>query len=93
MKYFMDFEFIEGDKFLQSKLRPLQRKFLEDLYAIDKKGNPVNDTGVFIAGMRGGKSMLAAYVAAFQLHRLLALDDPAVHGMGDPECSAEARRG
>lgn len=72
-------EFVEGDTFLQSKLRPLQRQFLEDLYAIDSKGNPVADTGVFIAGMRGGKSMLAAYIAAFQLHRLLSLDDPAVH--------------
>lgn len=72
-------EFVEGDDFLRSSLRPLQRDFLSDLYSLNEQGNPVYDTGVFIAGMRGGKSMLSAYIAAFQLHMLLALDDPAKH--------------
>ena len=72
-------EFIEGDNFLQSKLRPLQRQFLLDLYSVDNKGDYKYDTGVFIAGMRGGKSMLAAYVAAFQLHMMLALETPATY--------------
>lgn len=70
-------EFVEGDDFLQSRLRPLQRQFLLDLYSKDNKGSFNYDTGVFIAGMRGGKSMLAAYIAAFQLHQMLKLDDPA----------------
>jgi hypothetical protein len=72
-------EFIEGDKFLQSKLRPLQRQFILDLYSNDEKGNYKYDTGVYIAGMRGGKSMLAAYVAAFQLQMMLGMDSPAEH--------------
>ena len=70
-------EFCEGAKFLGSSLRPLQRDFLRDLYAVDEKKYPKHDTGVFIAGMRGGKSALAAMIASFQLHRLLALDSPA----------------
>lgn len=70
-------EFIEGDNFLRSKLRPLQKEFLLDFYSKDSKSNFLYDTGVFIAGMRGGKSMLAAYIAAFQLHMLLEMESPA----------------
>lgn len=72
-------EFAESDKFLGIKLRTLQRNFLIDLYSIDDKGYPNFDTGVFIAGMRGGKSVLASIIAAFQLHQLLAYENPAKH--------------
>jgi hypothetical protein len=70
-------EYCQGEEFLQATLRKLQKDFLLDLYELDEKGYPKYDTGVFIAGMRGGKSMLAAIIASFQLHKLLAMQDPA----------------
>lgn len=70
-------EFCESPQFLNIKLRKLQKEFLLDLYSVDSKGYPRFDTGVFIAGMRGGKSALAAMIASFQLHRLLKMESPA----------------
>jgi len=69
-------EYSESDKFLGIKLFPLQRNFLEDLFSTDSQGNPLYDEGVFIAGMRGGKSVLAAIIGTFQAHKLLAYDNP-----------------
>ncbi len=71
-------EFCEHEEFLGTKLRPLQKNFLVDLYSLDDSGYPKYDTGVFIAGMRGGKSALAAFIAAFQVHRLLSMKEPAL---------------
>lgn len=70
-------EYCESKEFLGARLRKKQRDFIYDLYSLDSSNYPNYDAGVLIAGMRGGKSMLAAIVASFQVHRLLALDSPA----------------
>lgn len=71
-------EFCESPEYLGTKLRPLQRDFITELYSVDGNNYPKYDSGVFIAGMRGGKSALAAFIAAFQLHRLLSMKEPAL---------------
>jgi len=69
-------EYAESEKYLGIKLFPLQKQFLEDLYSVDSNGYPIYDEGVFIAGMRGGKSVLAAIIGTFQTHKLLSFDNP-----------------
>jgi hypothetical protein len=69
------FEYIEG--YLGYKLRPFQRVVIEDIYAVDENNFPKYDTSVLILGMRSGKSLISSTVGSFQLHKLLAMDDPA----------------
>lgn len=72
-------EFCESSDYMGLTLRPLQRNFLIDLYEKQDTGLPKHSEGVLVAGMRGGKSALAAMVGAFQLHGLLPYSDPALH--------------
>jgi phage terminase large subunit-like protein len=67
-------EYCESEHYLGAHLRELQKDFLNDLFSLDSTGYPRYDTGVIIAGMRGGKSMMAAMIASFILHKLLAMD-------------------
>lgn len=69
------FEYIEG--YLGYKLRPFQRDVIEDLYSVDENNFPQYDVSVLILGMRSGKSLISSTVGSFQLHKLLAMDDPA----------------
>lgn len=70
-------EYCESKEFLDMRMRPLQKKFVEDLYSLNDKGQPQFSEGVFIAGMRSGKSVVAGVIATFQTQRLLAFTDPA----------------
>ena len=71
-------EYIEHPDFLNMTLRPKQKEFIKDFYSTDALGYPLYDEGVFIAGMRGGKTILAALCGTFQAQLLLAMDNPAV---------------
>ena len=51
-------EYIEAPEFLDMKLRPLQRKFIEELFSRDSDGKYKYEQGVMCCGMRGGKSLL-----------------------------------
>ena len=41
-----------AEKFIQYRLKPVQRMVLEDLFSVDEKGKPIYNHAVFIAGMR-----------------------------------------
>jgi len=49
-------EYVESPEFLGMTLRPLQRKFLEELFYVNPDGSYKYEQGVMCCGMRGGKS-------------------------------------
>lgn len=69
-------EYCESKQYLDMKLRPLQKNFIIDMYSTDPKGHPLYEEGIIISGMRSGKSVTAAFIATFQAHRLLSMEDP-----------------
>ena len=50
-------EYIESPEYLDMKLRPLQKKFIEELFSRNDDGSYKYEQGVMCCGMRGGKSM------------------------------------
>lgn len=67
------FEFILGEDFLNEReLFPRQRKIL-DIYfnTLNEKGNRLFQELVIISGMRSGKTRMAAWIGAYQIHKLI----------------------
>lgn len=50
-------EYIEAPEYLDMKLRPLQRKFIEEMFSRNEHGDYNYQQGVMCCGMRGGKSL------------------------------------
>lgn len=70
-------EFITGSEFMDIELRPKQKQIIEDLfYSFKDNGKPKYNEAVVVCGVRSGKSMISALIAAFLTHKLLAMDDP-----------------
>jgi hypothetical protein len=69
-------EFMESDQYLGYKLKPLQKPLVLDLFSEDENGNPLYDTVISVQGMRSSKSVCAALIVAFLLHKLLKMDNP-----------------
>lgn len=70
-------EYVESPEFLGGELRPLQRKFLENLFSKKPDGTNKYSSGVMCCGMRGGKSWSAAFIATFLTQYMLKFDNPA----------------
>lgn len=70
-------EYIESPEFLGRTLRPLQKKFLENLFSKNEDGSFKYTSGVMCCGMRGGKSWTAGFIATFLTQYMLQFDDPA----------------
>jgi len=70
-------EYIESPEYLGRSLRPLQKKFLENLFSKNDDGSFKYSSGVMCCGMRGGKSWTAAFIATFLTQYMLQFDDPA----------------
>ena len=64
-------EYCESKEFLNIKLYPLQKKFIEELFSTDYQGNSKYNEGVLCCGMRSGKSWTAAFIATGMLQILL----------------------
>jgi hypothetical protein len=67
------FEFILGEDFLNEReLFPRQRKILETYFnTLNEKGFRVFQELIIISGMRSGKTRMAAWIGAYQLHKLI----------------------
>lgn len=72
-------EYVESPDFLDMKLRPLQKKFIEELFSRDEYGNYKYEQGVMCCGMRGGKTVSAALIVTFMTQYMLQFDQPAQH--------------
>jgi len=68
------FEFIENPKYIGEEPYPQQRALLEKYYqTLDDDKNRVFQELVLIAGMRSGKTRLAAWIGAYETHKLLEI--------------------
>jgi hypothetical protein len=72
-------EYVESPEFLDMRLRPLQKKFIEELFSRDDKGNYKYEQGVMCCGMRGGKTITSAFITTFMTQYMLQFDQPAQH--------------
>lgn len=72
-------EYVESPEFLDMKLRPLQKKFLENLYSKKEDGSAQYEEGVICSGMRSGKSWTAGFILTFMTQYMLQFDNPAKH--------------
>ena len=70
-------EYIESPEYLDMKLRPLQKKFIEELFSRNEDGSYKYEQGVMCAGMRGGKTWTAAFIQTFMTQFMLRYDQPA----------------
>ena len=52
---------------------------LRDFYSKDDKDKRKYSELIFVSGMRGGKTTIAAMISLFEVFKLLILDDPAAH--------------
>lgn len=66
-----------AEKYLNIRLRPTQKQILNVLFNRDVHGDYTTNEVVVIAGMRGGKSLIAGLAASFILQQALAMDSPA----------------
>jgi hypothetical protein len=67
------FEFILGEDFLnEHELFPRQRKILEAYFkTLNPNGYRVFQELIIISGMRSGKTRMAAWIGAYQIHKLI----------------------
>lgn len=65
-----------AEKYIQYKLKPVQKNIIIDLFSTKETGESVYDHAVFISGMRSGKSVGGGIIGSFLLQKLLAMDDP-----------------
>lgn len=67
------FEFILGEEFLNEReLFPRQKKILETYFnTVNDKGFRVFQELIIISGMRSGKTRMAAWIGAYQIHKLI----------------------
>lgn len=72
-------EYVESPDYLDMRLRPLQKKFIEELFSRDEKGRYKYEQGVMCCGMRGGKTVTAALIVTFMTQYMLQFDQPAQH--------------
>ena len=56
-----------------------QTKMLKDFYSKNKDGKRNYSELIFVSGMRGVKTTLAAMISLYEVFKLLILDDPAKH--------------
>jgi len=70
-------EYIESPEYLHMKLRPLQKKFIEELFSRNEDGSYKYEQGVMCCGMRGGKTYSAAFIQTFMTQYMLQFDQPA----------------
>ena len=70
-------EYVESPEYLNMKLRPLQKRFIEELFSRDGDGNYKYEQGVMCCGMRGGKTATSACIITFMTQFMLQFDQPA----------------
>ena len=70
-------EYCESKEFIGMTLKPLQKKFIEEIFSVDSNNFPNYNEGVLCAGMRSGKSWTAAFIATGMTQMLLQEDNPA----------------
>ncbi|MEO0074554.1 MAG: hypothetical protein ABIK31_00385 [candidate division WOR-3 bacterium] len=73
------FEFVESPDFLGESMFPRQREILERYYfTTDTNGKRLFQELVLISGMRSGKTRMAAWIGAYELHKLLEVFESGV---------------
>lgn len=68
------FEFIESPKYIGEEIFPMQKELLQEYYfTVDENKNRIYQEMVLISGMRSGKTKMAGWMAAYELHKLLEI--------------------
>jgi hypothetical protein len=71
--------FCEDPAGLGMKLWESQKEILRSFYKFDEEGRRVTSEMVFVSGMRGGKTTIAAIITLYEVARLEFLDNPQLH--------------
>ena len=66
------FEFIEGKQYLGEKLFPKQKEIIDRFFSRNEKGTRNFNELILLIGMRGGKSILAAFIGSFCANQLMS---------------------